>query len=82
MTRNSRLGLPPLSRRKFIARSCVADLVTLSFATTIVAAPRKVIIDTDPVVDDALALLFAMCSPELKVEAITWPATFSSNGRC
>jgi inosine-uridine nucleoside N-ribohydrolase len=36
-----------------------------------VAAPRKVIIDTDPGVDDALALLFAMCSPELKIEAIT-----------
>ena len=35
------------------------------------AAPRKVIIDTDPGVDDALALLFAMCSPELKIEAIT-----------
>jgi inosine-uridine nucleoside N-ribohydrolase len=34
-------------------------------------APRKVIIDTDPGVDDALALLFAMCSPELKIEAIT-----------
>jgi purine nucleosidase len=36
-----------------------------------VTAPRKVIIDTDPGVDDALALLFAMCSPELKIEAIT-----------
>jgi inosine-uridine nucleoside N-ribohydrolase len=32
---------------------------------------RRVIIDTDPGVDDALALLFAMRSPELKIEAIT-----------
>jgi purine nucleosidase len=32
---------------------------------------RQVIIDTDPGVDDALALLFAMSSPELKIEAIT-----------
>jgi inosine-uridine nucleoside N-ribohydrolase len=31
----------------------------------------RVIIDTDPGVDDALALLLAMCSPELKIEAIT-----------
>ena len=32
---------------------------------------QKVIIDTDPGVDDALALLFALSSPELNVEAIT-----------
>jgi inosine-uridine nucleoside N-ribohydrolase len=31
----------------------------------------RVIIDTDPGVDDAFALLFAMRSPELKIEAIT-----------
>src|ERR1700737_4749983 len=34
-------------------------------------APFRVIIDTDPGVDDALALLLAMRSPELKIEAIT-----------
>src|SRR5712671_5348068 len=33
--------------------------------------PVRVIIDTDPGVDDALALLLAMRSPELKIEAIT-----------
>src|SRR5450755_2023505 len=33
--------------------------------------PFRVIIDTDPGVDDALALLLAMRSPELKVEALT-----------
>ena len=33
--------------------------------------PRRVIIDTDPGVDDAFALLLAMRSPELKIEAIT-----------
>lgn len=32
---------------------------------------RRVIIDTDPGVDDALALLLALGSPELKLEAIT-----------
>src|SRR5262249_17194933 len=34
-------------------------------------APSRVIIDTDPGVDDALALLLALRSPELKIEAIT-----------
>jgi inosine-uridine nucleoside N-ribohydrolase len=33
--------------------------------------PSRVIIDTDPGVDDALALLLAMRSPELKIEGIT-----------
>ena len=33
--------------------------------------PARVIIDTDPGVDDAFALLLAMRSPELKIEAIT-----------
>ena len=33
--------------------------------------PRRVIIDTDPGIDDALALILALRSPELKVEAIT-----------
>lgn len=35
------------------------------------APPRRVIIDTDPGTDDALAILLALNSPELKVEALT-----------
>jgi purine nucleosidase len=35
------------------------------------APPRRVIIDTDPGVDDAMAILLALNSPELKVEALT-----------
>src|SRR5580700_2679644 len=35
------------------------------------AAPLRVIIDTDPGVDDAMAILLALRSPELQVEAIT-----------
>src|SRR5437588_3339800 len=34
-------------------------------------APQRVIIDTDPGVDDAFAILLALNSPELKVEALT-----------
>lgn len=33
--------------------------------------PRRIIIDTDPGIDDAMAVLLALRSPELKVEAIT-----------
>lgn len=41
-------------------------------ATTVMAAPRDLIIDTDPGADDVVALLLAMASPEeLKIRAIT-----------
>jgi purine nucleosidase len=33
-------------------------------------APRSIVIDTDPGVDDAIAILLALASPELAVEAI------------
>ena len=38
---------------------------------TLAQTPRRVIIDTDPGVDDAFAILLALNSPELKVEALT-----------
>jgi inosine-uridine nucleoside N-ribohydrolase len=68
-----------ITRRRFVASSA-AVLAASSFgretwASTGQAAtgrgPFRVIIDTDPGVDDALALLLAMRSPELKIEAIT-----------
>ena len=34
-------------------------------------SPRRVVIDTDPGIDDALAILLALRSPELRVEALT-----------
>jgi inosine-uridine nucleoside N-ribohydrolase len=37
----------------------------------IAQSPRRVIIDTDPGIDDAMAILLALNSPELKVEALT-----------
>jgi purine nucleosidase len=39
--------------------------------TSAQTAPQRVIIDTDPGTDDALAILLALNSPELKVEAVT-----------
>jgi len=35
------------------------------------AAPRKIIIDTDPGTDDAMAIMFALNSPEFDVRALT-----------
>lgn len=73
-----------VSRRKFVATSGFGALWSslpgkLAAEATSAsrgdarpgAGQRRVIIDTDPGVDDAFALLFAMCSPELKIEAIT-----------
>ena len=34
-------------------------------------SPSRIIIDTDPGVDDSMAILFAFCSPELKIEGLT-----------
>ena len=33
--------------------------------------PEKIIIDTDPGIDDAMAILFAFNSPEVRVEGLT-----------
>src|SRR5579864_8301345 len=41
------------------------------FVNAVVQSPRRVIIDTDPGIDDAMAILLALNSPELKVEALT-----------
>ena len=80
---NSGQRLASITRRQFVTSSA-AVLAASGFARDaraneyIVARPQqsgrgpfRVIIDTDPGVDDALALLLAMRSPELKIEAIT-----------
>jgi len=54
-------------RRSIIVASVILSLLTLAFAQT----PKRAIIDTDPGVDDAFAILLALNSPELKVEALT-----------
>lgn len=35
------------------------------------SAPRRIILDTDPGIDDAMAILLTLRSPEIKIEAIT-----------
>ncbi len=72
------------TRREFVASATGALALTSVAAPSLAAQtssgttpaqgnhnPFRVILDTDPGVDDALALLLAMRSPELKIEAIT-----------
>jgi inosine-uridine nucleoside N-ribohydrolase len=76
---NSKKKAFALTRREFVASSTSALMASsltrraLAFGESNQTArtPSRVIIDTDPGVDDALALLLAMRSPELKIEGIT-----------
>ncbi|MES2255283.1 MAG: nucleoside hydrolase [Pseudomonadota bacterium] len=62
-----------ITRRSFVssAAGLTAGLAASSAAFGQGTGARRVIIDTDPGVDDAFALLLAMRSPELKIEGIT-----------
>ena len=59
-----------LKRFPFSARSLYLILL-IATAVPLFAAPEKVIFDTDPGTDDAMALMLALNSPELDVRAIT-----------
>src|SRR5450432_73329 len=73
------MTLNPVTRRQFVTTTAAAlaasSLSGSAFASSLDSnqrtSPSRVIIDTDPGVDDALALLLAMRSPELKIEGIT-----------
>ena len=71
-----------MDRRHFVTAStaglALAAMRTATGATSgssanqsVARGQNRVIIDTDPGVDDAFALLLAMCSPQLRIEAIT-----------
>ena len=56
-------------RQSILVPALVWSIVFVFLTTAY--AQQRVIIDTDPGVDDAMAILLALSSPELKVEAIT-----------
>jgi purine nucleosidase len=49
----------------------LAILFSFFLISTATAAPKKIVFDTDPGTDDAMALMLALNSPELDVRAIT-----------
>jgi purine nucleosidase len=51
--------------------SALFALFVLGMTALAQSTPKRVIIDTDPGTDDAMAILLALNSPELKVEALT-----------
>src|SRR5229473_84445 len=69
-TRIERGLLPVRKLRKILALISFFVLFLATTAST-QAAPRRVIIDTDPGTDDAMAIILALNSPEFKVEALT-----------
>jgi purine nucleosidase len=54
-----------------VLRACTVVLMLGIFAAVASAGPRKVIIDTDPGTDDAMAIMLALNSPEFDVRALT-----------
>jgi purine nucleosidase len=63
-----------LNKSRSRARYCFSFLtfiLALGFAVPANAAAKKIIFDTDPGTDDAMALMLALNSPELDIRAIT-----------
>lgn len=55
----------------FIRRALIWLALLCLLTSAVAQTPRRVIIDTDPGTDDALAILLALNSPEIKVDALT-----------
>jgi len=57
----------------FFLAGCLAwaQGVSPSRSTPVPEYPRRIILDTDPGIDDAMAVLLALQSPELTIEAVT-----------
>jgi purine nucleosidase len=60
-----------ISRRRFSSPCYLLVVVCLFVLSPSEASARKIIFDTDPGTDDAMALMLALNSPELDIRAIT-----------
>jgi len=72
--RNDAQAGASLTRRDFLQRAAAFGATGVIGGDAKLAAPssrRRIIIDTYPGVDDALAILLALRSPEVSVEALT-----------
>lgn len=58
-------------KRWLVSSTSVFIVTLICLVTSSAQTSQRVIIDTDPGVDDAMAILLALNSPELKVEALT-----------
>lgn len=58
-------------KRCSVLSAVLLAMLSFPLAQANTQTPQRVIIDTDPGVDDAFAILLALNSPELKVEALT-----------
>jgi len=54
-----------------LSKFLLSTFFSISLASIVTAGPRKVIIDTDPGTDDAMAIMLALNSPEIDVRALT-----------
>lgn len=67
----NQLGTRPPSIRWKVLACGMLWLCAVAGNLAWAASPRRVILDVDPGIDDAMALLLAFQSPELQVEAVT-----------
>jgi purine nucleosidase len=58
-------------RQKFFIAAILSAFIVMTLAIPASSATKKIIIDTDPGSDDAMALMLALNSPELDVRAVT-----------
>jgi inosine-uridine nucleoside N-ribohydrolase len=69
-TLGARQSLVALLLTAFACQADAPPYVSSQISPT-AASPRRVILDVDPGIDDAIAILLALRSPELTVEAVT-----------